>query len=184
MGFLSRHRLGLTSLLVLLAAPFSFAQTTREYDLKAAFLYNFLSFVDWPPQALSAPETPFVIGVIGSDPFGSVLNEMVRGERVNGRPIVIRRLSRPAEASQCHILFVSRSEAGGVGEVLRHCRGRAILTVGDMPGFAEAGGMIEFVTEGSRVLLHVNATAAAEAELVISSKLLRVARNVTGANNP
>lgn len=185
MGLLSRHRWSsLGALLGLIPAVIGWAQPTREYDLKAAFLYNFAAFVDWPPQAFQDEHAPFVIGIIGQDPFGSVLDEMVRGEQAKHRPLVVRRLLRPTEIPNCHIVFISRSEASRVPEILRHSVGRAVLTVSDTPGFVQAGGMIGFSTEGNRVLLHVNPRAAAAAELVISSKLLRVAHNVTPGEDP
>ncbi|HEX2100377.1 MAG TPA: YfiR family protein, partial [Candidatus Synoicihabitans sp.] len=152
------------------------AQPSREYDLKAAFLYNFTSFVEWPPQALREETAPFVVGILGRDPFGPVLDQLVAGERAKNRPLVIRRFTRLDEIADCHILFVSTSEHGRLREVLRHCAGRAILTVGDRPNFADAGGMIAFGTEGDRIVLYVNLHAVEAAELVVSSKLLRVAR--------
>lgn len=152
------------------------AQPSREYDLKAAFLYNFAAFVDWPPQAFEDAQAPFVIGVIGADPFGPVLDELVRGERAKDRPLVVRRLNELHEIRGCHILFISRTERYRLYDILWHTRGHAILTVSDLPGFTSAGGMIGFRTEQQRIVLQVNPAAAAAAELVISSKLLRVAR--------
>lgn len=181
MGFLGRQRFRLLGVVLAWAVTGpAVAQPTREYDLKAAFLYNFAAFIDWPRQAFPDPEAPFVIGVLGTDPFGVVLDEMVRGELAKDRPLLVRRLTRVSEAPNCHILFISRSEAARVPEILRHCQERAVLTVSDIPGFVHAGGMIGFTMDGNRVLLHVNPHAAASAQLVISSKLLRVAYNVTG----
>jgi hypothetical protein len=181
MGFLRCQRLTLLGVVLAWAAGgIASAQATREYDLKAAFLYNFAAFVDWPPHAFPGENAPFVIGVLGTDPFGVVLDEMVRGELAKDRPLVVRRLTRVSDAPDCHILFISRSEAARLPEILRYCQERAVLTVSDLPGFVYSGGMIGFTTEGKRVLLHVNPHAAASAKLVISSKLLRVAYNVTG----
>jgi hypothetical protein len=185
MGLLNRHcRLPLRVLFGFLPVAVGWSQPTREYDLKAAFLYNFASFVDWPPQAFHDDDAPFVIGILGHDPFGPVLDEMVRGEWAKNRPLVVRRLARPAEIPHCQIVFISRSEASRIAEVLRYCVGRAVLTVADLPGFVELGGMIGFSNEGNRVLLQVNPRAAAAVELVISSKLLRVAHHVTGGRDP
>lgn len=159
------------------------AQSSREYDLKAVFLYNFATFVDWPESAFTAPDQPFVIGVLGEDPFGAALDEVVANERVKGRPLVVRRCATIAEGSSCHILFISASERERMREVLRATAGRPVLTVADVPRFVEAGGLVGFAT-GPRLQLHVNATAARQSGLTISSKLLRVAVVREYAGNP
>jgi hypothetical protein len=167
-------------LLWLLPATGAVAQAARESDIKAAFIYNFAAFIDWPQQAFRDDEAPFVIGIFGADSFGPTLEQLTAGERAKDRPIVVRRLTRLTDVTACQILFISASEAGRVTDILRHCTGRAILTVSDAPGFVEMGGMIAFSREEGRILLYVNTTAAEAAELVISSKLLRVARVVRG----
>lgn len=166
--------------LVLALAGSAGAQASREYDLKAVFLYNFATFVEWPDDTLAA-DRPFTIGVLGQDPFGTVLDRVVSGEKVKGHPLVVRRCKTPAEARECQIVFISASEAGRLPEILRTLHGQPVLTVGDMPRFLESGGIIGFSTE-ARVQLHVNADAARDARLNISSKLLRVATvHSTGA---
>ena len=152
------------------------AQLPREYDVKAVFLYNFASFVTWPDSAFPDADAPFVIGVLGHDPFGQVLDEVVAAEKAKNRPLTVRRVSRVDDAAGCHILFVSASESRRVPEILRKQAGKPSLLVGDFPGFAEAGGMVGFRMEGSRLKLDINVEAARAADLVISSKLLRVAR--------
>lgn len=160
-----------------LAGPLA-AQPSREYDLKAVFLFNFVTFVGWPKNAL--PEgTPFVIGILGQDPFGAALDEVIAGEKLHQVPLQVRRCRNLEEARQCQILFISSSEAARVPAILRELRGRPVLTVADMPQFLEAGGMIAFST-GARVQLNVNPPAAQGAGLTISSKLLRVAKVVEG----
>lgn len=174
-----RFRPGWRCLLLWLGLAASLgAQPSREYDLKAVFLFNFVTFVDWPPAARSANE-PFVIGVLGHDPFGASLDEVVAGEKFHDAPLQVRRCRTIEEASRCHILFISASEAGRVSAILQALRGRPVLTVADMPRFLEAGGIIAFSTEG-RVQLHINPPAAHRAGLTISSKLLRVAKVVEG----
>ena len=158
------------------------APLAREYQIKAVFLFNFVQFVDWPPRAFSKAQSPLVIGVLGEDPFDSYLDEAVRGEKVNDHPLVIRRYRRPEDIGPCHILFISRSEAGRLGQVLAALKGRSILTVGDMAGFAERGGMIRFVTENNKIRLQINVDAARAADLTISSKLLEPAQIVTPGN--
>jgi len=157
------------------------AQVSREYDLKAVFLYNLASFVEWPETAFGGPEAPFVIGVVGDDPFGSVLEEIVTGEYVGKHPFAIRRYRRASEIDGCHVLFISSSETRRVGGILARLRGRPVLTVGDMPGFVEVGGMIGFTTEREQLQLQVNPAAVQAAELNVSSKLLEVARVVGNA---
>ncbi|HWW00727.1 MAG TPA: YfiR family protein [Candidatus Acidoferrum sp.] len=169
---------------LLLAGPKPFAQTaasvpSKEYQIKAAFLYNFAQFVDWPPQAFPGGQTPLVIGVLGADPFGAFLDETVRGEKVNNRPMVIQRFGRVEEIKACHVLFISRSEAAQLEQILSSLKGRNILTVGDTDGFAQAGGMIGLVTEKNKTRLKINRDAAKAADLTLSSKLLKPAEIVS-----
>lgn len=176
MEFLKRIRLvlSLAAALLLGAAPVR-AQPT-EYQVKAVFLFNFSQFVDWPPPAFSHQQAPLGICVLGSDPFGTGLDEIVRGESVNGRPLSVRRYGRVEDvADACHILFIGRSERERSAQILASLQGRSILTVGDFEGFARAGGVIRFVTVGNKIRLHVNLEAAKAANLTISSKLLRPA---------
>jgi hypothetical protein len=154
------------------------AQVTREYDLKAVFLYHLASFVEWPATAFSSPDAPFIIGVLGQDPFGAVLDGVVVHEYVDKHPFVVRRFRRGEDVSECHLLFVAESESRRLPEVLRSLRGLPVLTVGDRPGFIEAGGMIGFVTRADHLQLFVNRSAVRAAQLVVSSKLLEVAQVV------
>jgi hypothetical protein len=150
-----------------------------EYQLKAVFLFNFAQFVEWPAGAFAGPDAPLVIGVLGEDPFGSYLDETVRGETVNGRPLEVRRYSGVEEIGPCHILFVSRLRADRLQGVIDSLRGRSILTVSDAEGFASRGGMIRFVTDRKRIRLRINLEAAQAADLTLSSKLLRPAQIVS-----
>lgn len=155
------------------------AESFREYDLKAVFLFNFAQFVEWPSEAFPQATTPFVIGILGDDPFGGVLDTTVANETLNGRPFVIRRFRRAEDIDTCHILFVSRSEADRLERIMPALAGRTILTVGDSEDFARAGGMIALVTANNRIRLQVNMEAAMSGMLVFSSKLLRPAEIVT-----
>jgi len=149
-----------------------------DYQIKAVFLFNFAQFVEWPASAFSNSQTPLVIGVLGQDPFGSYLDETVRDERVNNRPLVVQRYRRAEDIGTCHILFISRSETSRLGDVLDKVRGRNILTVSDGEGFSARGGIIQFVTTNNKVRLRINLAAARTAGLTISSKLLRPAELV------
>jgi hypothetical protein len=149
--------------------------TSPEYQIKAVFLFNFAQFVDWPPKAFADAQTPLVIGILGEDLFGSYLDETVRGEKVNNRPLVVQRFRRIGEIKACHVLFISRSENARLEEILASLKGRSILTVGDNDDFALRGGMIRFVTEKNKIRMRINLEAVKAANLTISSKLLRLA---------
>ncbi len=150
------------------------AEPTAQ-QVEAVFLFYFSQFVDWPPSAFAAAGSPIVIGVLGDDPFGDALDQAVAGERVNGRPVVVRHLNGIAEATGCHILYISSSEAPRLLQILSALKGHNVLTVSDLDHFAQSGGMIRFVLIDQHVRLRVNAQAAQAAGLKLSSKLLRAA---------
>lgn len=154
------------------------SSASPEYQLKAVFLFNFAQFVEWPASAFPSRETPLVIGVLGEDPFGPYLDETVREEKVNDRPLVVRRYRTVEEITTCHILFVSRREEGRFQGILDRLRGRSILTVSDADRFATRGGVIRFVTDHNRIRFRINLDAAKAADLTLSSKLLRAAQIV------
>jgi hypothetical protein len=147
-------------------------------QVEAVFLFNFTQFVDWPPQTFADPSTPIVIGVLGSDPFGAALDEVVRGEAVNGHPLVVHRGQHIEEMADCQILFISRSERTRLAPILATLKGRDILTVSDLDRFANNGGMICLVLVDNKVRLRVNLEATKAAGLTLSSKLLRFAQIV------
>jgi hypothetical protein len=149
------------------------APVPTEYEVKAAFLYNFARFVEWPAEA-SRPE-PFVIAVLGRDPFGSVLDETVAGKTVGGRPIQVRRATRVDEVRDAQIVFVSASEAPNVPTILKALEKPGVLTVGDLDGFAERGGAINFTVQSRRVRFEINPGSAEQAHLKMSSQLLKLA---------
>lgn len=147
-------------------------------QVEAVFLFNFSQFVDWPPNSFRDDHAPLVIGVLGADPFGATLDEVVRDETVNGHALVVQRFRRIEDVSDCQILFVSRSEHNRLEQILSSLHGRSILTVSDLDEFARAGGMIRFVMMENKVRLRINVEAARAAGLTISSKLLQSARIV------
>jgi len=155
------------------------AQAFKEYDLKATFLYHLAQFVEWPPEAFPTEDTPLVIGILGLDPFGKILDEIVDGEVVKNRNLKVRRFSSMEEVKLCHILFISQSESKRLEQIVAALKGRSILTVSDSVGFTRYGGMIRFVTEKNKVRLRINLEAATAANLTISSKLLRPAEIAT-----
>jgi hypothetical protein len=178
---------GLLSVMALWPAGAAGAATpelvAREYQIKAVFLFNFAQFVEWPPEAFRGADEPFVIGILGDDPFGPYLDEAVRGEKVNNRSISIVRFARPVDITTCHILYISRSEAGRLDQILSAIKGRSILTVSDVDQFSRLGGMIRFVTENNKVRLRIDNEAAKSAGLKISSKLLRPSQLVSLRRN-
>jgi hypothetical protein len=151
------------------------AKLTREYDLKAAFLFNFSQFVEWPREAFSETNAPFVIGVLGDDPFGKSLDEMVANELARGHHIVVRRYRDMRQTTDCHILYISPSETARLDSIFEFLRGKAILAVGETDRFTARGGTIRFLVEDSKLRLKINVDAAKAAKLIISSKLLRQA---------
>jgi hypothetical protein len=152
---------------------------SSEYLIKAGFIYNFAKFVEWPSAAFSQPDSPIVIGVIGTDPFGSVLDHIVEDKKIGPRGFVVKRYKGGKDLKDlkdCKILFVSASEKAHVDEILQSVKGLPILTVGETSGFAERGGVIRFTLEDNRVRFEVNVEAAHQADLNISSRLLTLAR--------
>ena len=165
--------------------PLAMGQATpaREYQVKAVFLFNFAQFVEWPPDTFTDAQAPLVIGILGDDPFEGLLKEAVRDETVGGRPLVVQNYSRAEDIRNCHVLFISRSEAGHLSQILTRLRGRGILTVGEMEDFARRGGMIQLITDKNKVRLRINVEAAKACELTISSKILRAATIVTAGSD-
>jgi hypothetical protein len=166
------------ALICVLCTTCAFAGPTPEYQVKAAFLFNFSRFVSWPPQAFSSENAAIVIAVLGRDPFGSDLDAIVSGEHVNGHPLLVRRYRDLSEIGGCHILFIDRSESAELPQILRTLRGRAILTVSDIEGSAQSGVMINLVTEDHHIRMHVNLAATRVSGLTVSSQLLQLAQIV------
>jgi hypothetical protein len=155
------------------------AETAPEYQVKAVFLYNFTRFVEWPPRAFTTPGEPFVIGILGDDPFGSRMDDVIRNERIGDHPLIVRRFRNAEEIGDCQMLFIGRSESVEFERVVARLDHRPVLIVSEIDGSAEHGAMIQFATESSHVRLRINADAARGAGLVISSKLLHLAEIVS-----
>jgi hypothetical protein len=152
------------------------APAPSEYQLKAAFLYHFAQFVEWPSAAFTNATSPLVIGILGDNPFGAELAKTVNGKSINNRPLDVRELRSAAEATNhCHILFVSSSEKKRLPEVFAALRGTSVLTVGETDRFTESGGMINFIAQGTKIRFQVNDGTAKAAGLKISAKLLSLA---------
>ena len=168
-----RHLRRLCAATLLIAAS-SQSAPVPEYQAKAGFLFNSIQFVSWP-SSQGTSDTPLVIGILGDDPFGSYLDETVRGQEVNNRPLTIQRFRRGTEPRNCNILFISQSERDRSAQIVSNLKGRSVLTVSDIEGFAGLGGMIELFTEKNKIRMRINLEAVKAANLKISSKLLRVA---------
>ena len=150
----------------------------NEYQVKAAYLYNFGRFVKWPAGIAADKGDSFAVCVLGHDPFGSTLDATLAGEALDGKPVVIRRIARPQDAADCRILFVSSTEEHHLKEILAAIDQASVLTVSDIPGFSRRGGIIQFIAEGERVRFEINLESAENARLVLSSELLKVAATV------
>lgn len=165
----------LTALMLIMSITVSSqGRPSNEYQLKAVFLYNFARFTTWPDQTL--PDgAPFVIGVVGVDPFGSYLDEIVKGEKIQGHAIVVQRFASAESVKPCHILFINLADKGSVRQLTIRANQEHILTVGDGMTVEKQGGMIRLVSENNRTRFRINVTAASDAGLTISSKLLTLA---------
>ncbi|MFQ5786429.1 MAG: YfiR family protein [Thermodesulfobacteriota bacterium] len=148
----------------------------RVYIVKAGFIYNFTKFIKWPEDAFLHEMDGFLIGVMGSDPFGNILDTLAAKKKVEGRKLVIKRFSSLDEIETCHILFVSSSEKDHLEEILSKLNGPPVLFVGDTPGYAERGVGINFYIQGNKVWIEFNKEALERAGLKISSQLLNVGR--------
>jgi hypothetical protein len=147
-----------------------------EYQVKAAYLYNFAKFVEWPPDSFASVPPNFQICIIGADPFGEELRNLTRDKAVNGHTFQVRAVVDAQQAKSCQILFIASSEQKQSKRILTALTGTSVLTVGESDGFAEQGGMINFFLQDGRVRFEVNPKAAEQARLKVSSKLLSVAK--------
>jgi len=171
---------GWSKLAVLLFLPIfalqAAGQRASEYQLKAAFVYNFTKFIDWPGESVRS--LTFQICVLGQNPFGSELTQLTDGKVIEGHPVQVLIVTNYHLARSCQVVFISASENAHMKEILSALRGRSVLTVGDSQGFVDAGGMIELLVEDERMRFQVNLHAANEARLKISAKLLSLAKAV------
>jgi hypothetical protein len=156
---------------------------SREYQVKAVFLYNFCHFVEWPEKAFANPDDPLIIGILGDNPFDNYLEETIKGEEANGHSLVVKHFQNVNQISTCHVLFINVNGKDEVKKVLAALENRSILTVSETANFAKQGGVIRFFTEDNRTRIRINLDAAKKAELTINSKLLKVSDVVTSQTN-
>jgi hypothetical protein len=160
------------------------AETSREYQLKAVFLFNFAQFTDWSTNAFTNSTAPIVIGILGDDPFGEFIDATVRGETVNGRKLEVQRFRRVEEIQTCHILFISRSEDRRLERIVQALKARPILTVTDIEGPLTRGTMVRLLMENNRIRIRIDMAPVHEAKLAVSSKLLRASDVIQEEKKP
>jgi hypothetical protein len=163
-----------------LAVLVALGSSPSEYEVKAAFLYNFAKFVEWPAESFAAPDDPLRLCIVGADPFGSMLDDTVGRKPIGGRPVKITRLRSAPRRGQCHVLFMAESEDARIANLLLTTSGEPVLTVSDAEDFAERGGMIGMRMDHNRVRFEINMISARQADLKISSQLLKVATQIIG----
>lgn len=172
------QRAGIAGSIVLLFLCLSLAQNYNETEVKAAFLYHFIGYVEWPARAFDSPASPFVVGVLGKSAVLDALREAVRGKSVQGRAVTVRQVQIGQELRQCHLLFIPAPEMRNLSRVLEVLGEAPVLLVGESEGFTQRGGIINFFLEQNKLRFEINPDAAKRVSLNISSKLLRLARVV------
>lgn len=183
------RRPGTAALVILLAASrLTLAspqeQPAAEYQVKAAFLLNFAKFIQWPSSAFQDEKSPITVCIFRYDPFGSALDEMLRGKNLNNRELIARRVTEPQQLSSCQLIFVSDREARRLPEILAALKRGSFLVIGETSSFAEHGGSIEFYLEDNKLRFAVNLDALARSHLTVSSKLLALAKIVHDQSLP
>jgi hypothetical protein len=156
---------------------------SREYQVKAVFLYNFCQFVEWPAKAFAHEDDPLIIGILGENPFDNYLEETVKGEKASGHLLEVRHFQQVSQIRECHILFINVTGKDEVKKVISTLASRNILTVSEITNFTKQGGIVRFFTEDNRTRIRINLEAAKKAELTINSKLLKVADIVNAPTN-
>ncbi|MDD2563617.1 MAG: YfiR family protein [Salinivirgaceae bacterium] len=166
--------------LVILIPKITSAQKFTEYEVKAGYIYNFARFVEWPKDSFANETSPIVIGIYGNDRFGEIIRRTIRNSSIEGRSFVIKYYNQPSQIQQCHILFVSELTKTETMNLLKVVKKKSILTVGDnIQGFCQMGGIINFTPQYDRHRFEINNITAKNNDLIISSKLLTLAKIVT-----
>jgi hypothetical protein len=167
-------------LMITLGLSFPIAQASQptEAQVKAAFIYNFAKFTEWPSYLLRDPDKPFVIGVLGDDEFYEALKEVVKEKSVQERPVSVRRITKAEDGRSCHVLYIGDSQEENITYIFDTLKDFHVLTVGDINGFAKKGGMINFVREGKFIRFEINVNAVERSGLKVSAQLLKLAKIV------
>jgi hypothetical protein len=159
----------------LLFLPVSRAEISKEYQLKAAFLYNFTKFVEWPPRCFANATSPITIAILGDNPFADELETAVRGRQVNGRSVVVKEIDSIAQAGDAQVLFIAAKNEARLGDALGSLQQTGVLTVGESRQFAAMGGIITFTLQTDKVRFQINQQASEQAGLKINAQLLKLA---------
>jgi hypothetical protein len=178
-----RPSIGVVNLILLLILTTTFsrpalAQEPNEHFVKAAFLFNFVKFIEWPAQAFNNSDAPIIVGVLGDDPSCSAIDQTINGKTANGRRLAIRRFPNATSLTYCHLLFIGYSQKNNLEKILA-AAGPGVLTIGETDRFTRAGGIINFAIVDSKVRFEINQAAAEKAGLKISAKLLGLSRPVS-----
>jgi hypothetical protein len=176
---LRRMRFALLGLVFLISINARAQLKANASQVQAAYLYNFGKFVKWPASALANQSGSFTICVLDEDPFGATLQSTLVGQTVDGKPVVVKHLTKTQDAAVCHILFIDAAQGKDLSSILAALDESAVLTVSDMPDFSRRGGMIQFVLQGGRIRFEINLEGAERSHLVFASELLKVAAAVT-----
>ena len=170
----------LWALLFLFCPTILFSQQYTEYELKAAYIYNFGKFVQWPEETFKSPSDPFIIGIYGQNPFGDILQQTIQNKTLQNRSIIIVNVTTIEEAATCQILFIGKTNKLQLSQINQGLGNKPVLTVGDnIPEFCQTGGIINFTSQHSQKRFEINNKASARIQLIISSKLLALSRIVT-----
>ncbi len=171
-------RIALLAALIVSYSNLPAAASTSEYEVKAAFVFNFAKFVEWPSRAFESSNSPLIIAIFGSDQLADALEPAVKNETIGGRRIVVRRTKHVRDIIGCHIVFIGRSGKSEIGRIIDSVKGSNVLTIGETDGFARRGGIINFFVQDQKVRFEINNNNARHAGLKISSKLLNLAKIV------
>ena len=177
----SKLRMGLLAALVLsVVRPCAADGPSREYLVKAAFIYNFTQFITWPKDAYSCADSPFIVGVLGDDPFDGTLEQAMDGKTVDGHPVVVRHFASVDQLGPCQVLFVPQSQEDSMAAVMSRLAATPVLTIGESEDFLPGDGGIRFLLEDGKIHFEINPAATDAARLKISAKLMKLARIYKG----
>ncbi|HTT32762.1 MAG TPA: YfiR family protein [Methylomirabilota bacterium] len=154
----------------------------EEYSVKAAFLFHFAQFVEWPETAFASPGSPLTYCTLGQDPFHGALDATLSGKTIGGRPLQVVHLKASQDLQNCHVLFLGASEKKSIPVALSSLKGKPVLTIGETGHFVDAGGVIGFSLDENKIRFEINLGAAETAKLRINSRLLSLAKQVVGAH--
>lgn len=174
---MKKYALKILLLLVVFAGLNAKAQQFTEYEVKAAYIFNFTKFIKWPASSFDNNTSPYVLGIYGNDPFGSIIKKIIGNRESNSRKWIVKYYSRPEQIKQCHILFVTDIKNSELRRLIKYLQDKSILSVGDeIDQFCQHGGMVNFTPKNAPKRFEINHKAAKNADLSISAKLLMLSK--------